>query len=787
MKTNYSALALLAVIGGILTGVLASGLPFDFQPLYWLLLGLVASSGALVSFVVNRFKHPAVGWLALVFFFCSGGFLFSLARSQYRNELNLNRSFAGQTIQLEGVLIQRVAPTTYGYRFVIRVAPSSIKSPSGKITVYCQEPLPASWYGHRVRIRGKFKPVLLNSATARGVSPDFYERNRITGTLSLTGEPVLLPGLGLSPFHLWANQIREAFISRGNAVLSPSNAKLLHGMLFNDEVDDEANSEIVVDMRRTGTIHLLSVSGLHIGFVALLFNLIFGALKIPKKWRILPLIAGIGMYILMTGMEPPVLRAGIMILIFSVAELLGTNDNNLNRLSLAALILLWYNPSHLFEIGFQLSFLAMLGVVWVFPTVRDYFTIKPRWVKPVWEAILVSLAAQSMVTPVIVNNFQQISWISPLVNLLILIPAELIVIGGLIGEMIGLVLPWVGGLILTGVDWTIYLTRWILSFFGGQPWSASWVPVWPWPWVIGYYVGIDFLLDWLRPNLLTNKRTFAFAPAIIGLLVCLNLIVWTAFVFQSQHRYLEIAFLDVGQGDSIFMKTPDGSTTLIDSGNPGMGQRRILPYLWRNGIDHLDQVIVTHGHLDHLGGMAEVLAEIPVRRLYLPPDPVSETMSKFLSSIGKLHLKGEKVKPGMKLNLGPGLVAEIMEAAELTDENDRSLVMLVHYGKYRLLFASDLGFEGEDILMQENPSLLQAEVLKVGHHGSNQASSLEFLAQVKPGVAIISVGAGNDFGHPGKETLNRLKSVGARIWRTDISGEIDLRVYEERIMLAVGK
>lgn len=193
-------------------------------------------------------------------------------------------------------------------------------------------------------------------------------------------------------------------------------------------------------------------------------------------------------------------------------------------------------------------------------------------------------------------------------------------------------------------------------------------------------MGLIFLLDWLRPNLLTGKRTFAFAPAFIGLLVCLNLFVWTAFVYQSQHHYLEVAFLDVGQGDSIFMKTPDGSTTLIDSGNPGMGTRRILPFLRRNGIDHLDQVIITHGHLDHLGGMAEVLAEVPAWRLYLPPDPVNATLGKFLSNVRNLRLDSEKVAPGMKLKLGPGLQAEFLEAIALEDENDRSLVMLVRYG-----------------------------------------------------------------------------------------------------------
>jgi competence protein ComEC len=533
-------------------------------------------------------------------------------------------------------------------------------------------------------------------------------------------------------------------------------------------------------MQRTGTIHLLSVSGLHIGFIIIGFNIILGWLRCPRKWRIIPLTMGVWFYILMTGMDPPVLRAGLMMLLYSVAELLGTRDSNLNRLSLAGLILILYKPCNLFEIGFQLSFLATLGVVWIYPILKEYFPVPGTiarfpLAKPIWEGILVSLGAQSLVVPVVIHYFQMISWSSTLVNLILLIPAEIIVMGGFVGELIGVFIPFAGRLILTGVDWTLQLTRYVIDFFGNRPWSTSNVPRWPWPWVAAYYLGLATFLDWLRPNHLNGKRMIRSSAFVLIILVIITGVIWAVYLDKAANQYLQVSFLDVGQGDSIFVKTPDGHTALIDGGDEGEGLKSILPFLHQMGVYRLDLVAGTHGHKDHIGGLPEVLPEIPAKELILPVQDTLD-MRNFLVCLPKVRMARVSPDQSRKIELGDSVTLEIMALADACSENDQSLVTIIHYQNEKVLLTGDLEFEGESLLMRKYPDLIRASFLKVGHHGSNYSTSMDFLAQVRPKIAVISVGGENRYGHPGKKTLNRLHSMGVRVYRTDLNGRVDLRV-----------
>jgi competence protein ComEC len=780
MKLSFGLLGFIAIALGILTAA-----AIRVNSLYWLLSGLAVITLGLIVFIRKR-QLP--GWIIFFCFLSCGGFLFGSSRAGYLTELKINRHYDGNIVVLDGAQLERAVPARYGYRFSFRIKPAKLKRPVGRISVTSRFPLPSGWYGKSVRIKGRFKAVAGIESTFPGV----FEKRRISGMLSITDRPRPLKGFGLPRPYLWANRIREILIAQGTKVLKPLNAGLLHGMVFNDRINDSSESDVVTDMRRTGTIHLLSVSGLHVGFIVIGLNFLLGLFRFPKKWRLIPLTITVWFYILMTGMDPPVLRAGIMMLLFFLGERLETGDDNLNRLSLAALLLVLVNPYSLFEIGFQLSFLATLGIVWIYPLFKEYFPLKPRlpaglpFLKPAWEGILVSLGAQSLVIPIIIIYFQMISWSSPLVNLLLFIPAEVIVVGGLIGEAIGALIPLLGQIILTGVGWTLDLTRFILDFFGSRSWSFSWVPSWPWPWIAGYYLGLVLLLDWLRPNRLTGKRAINRGTLLVVILVILNIIIWPCFLNKRDKDYFRLSCLDVGQGDAIFIKTPDGFTALIDGGDQGKGQNRVLPFLRQTCVRQLNLVVVSHGHQDHLGGLAEVLAEVPANELIMPPQ-TNHDIQKFLRqpAIGKL--KRSYGSNGRSLILGKSATARIFYVSDPESENDQSLVILIQYGKNKMLLTGDLGLKSEAILIRKYPVLMQASVLKVAHHGSNQATGLPFLTQVRPKLVVISVGAGNRFGHPGRKTMNRLNSLGIRTYRTDRDGRIDVKVYRERLMVATQK
>ena len=560
-------------------------------------------------------------------------------------------------------------------------------------------------------------------------------------------------------------------------------------MIFGVKLDDQPqNQRLLKELRFTGTIHLLSVSGLHIGFVVVSLNLLLGLLQVPKAWRLLPLGLGIGFYILMTGMEPPVLRAGVMLLLYFLAEGLGSKDSNLNRLSLAAFILLLVNPYNLFQIGFQLSVAATLGVVWLYPLLKEYFPVDRPWLGVIWNCLLLSIAAQLMVTPFLVYYFQQISWISPLVNLLIFIPAMGVVVGGLAGEFLGCILPWLGLLVLTPLGWALNLCRLVVAWFGDQSWSVWYTPRWPWPWNLSFYLGIIFGLDLLRPNPLRRKPQLNYGWLLLGSLFIINLVIWVMVWDQTQRDFLQVSFIDVGQGDAILIQTPDGVNVLVDSGDDGQGRARVLPCLRSNRVKRLDLVIITHGHRDHLGGLDEVLLEVPSKAIYLPAAlSTSETDREFLARLKKLKIARHYFHNGTLLRLGQGVRLEVLAAETAKQENDRSMVLLLEYGKNKLLLTGDLSFEGEAILLKRLPNRLRATVLKVGHHGSNYSTGMPFLTQVKPRLAVISVGEANRFSHPGSANLKRLNSLGVRVYRTDWQGGIYLRVYRNRLVATTEK
>ncbi len=236
---------------------------------------------------------------------------------------------------------------------------------------------------------------------------------------------------------------------------------------------------------------------------------------------------------------------------------------------------------------------------------------------------------------------------------------------------------------------------------------------------------------------------------------------------------LQISYLDVGQGDCSFLLLPDGKTILIDAGNPENGQK-IIQYIRDTGTDTLDYVIATHPHADHIGGMAEVIRAFDVKNVYMPKKPhTSETFENFLDTIEEKGLTISTARSGKVLFDDGSLKAEFL--APIGDSyanlNNASAVLMLTYRSNRFLFMGDAEGEVEEEIL-ESGIHISADVLKVGHHGSDASSTRPFLEAVHPSVGIISVGAGNSYGHPDLLTLAVLGDMGVEVWRTDEKGTI---------------
>lgn len=276
-----------------------------------------------------------------------------------------------------------------------------------------------------------------------------------------------------------------------------------------------------------------------------------------------------------------------------------------------------------------------------------------------------------------------------------------------------------------------------------------------------------------------------FGSLIIVLLLIISGVVWYE-VYKTYTRQedegLVVTFLDVGQGDSIFIKTPSKKYVLIDGGSIpkewstfDAGRCVVVPYLRRNGIKKIDLVVATHPDIDHIGGLISVLKNVHVD-LFLDSGTISttQTYEDLLKMVERRHIRYRIAEYGL-LNIDPNIKFEILSPisdAFINDPNNNSIVIRLEYGKISFLFTGDIGQLAEGMYVNRYGNGLRSTVLKLPHHGSSESSSVPFLNSVMPEVAIISCGRNNPFGHPGKDVLARVEKMGTKIYRTDIDGAI---------------
>lgn len=248
--------------------------------------------------------------------------------------------------------------------------------------------------------------------------------------------------------------------------------------------------------------------------------------------------------------------------------------------------------------------------------------------------------------------------------------------------------------------------------------------------------------------------------------------------FSDVSGRLRAHVLDVGQGDAILIITPEKKTVLVDSGT-SRGSEAVLQALQKYNVEKLDLVVATHPHADHIGGMVKVLDAVPVKNFLDSGQPhPTATYEKMLAAIKAKIGKLIVARAGQKFDLDSGVQllvlgpsSPMLEKVSGSDENANSVILKLVYGNFQMLLTGDSEDETEQRLLERGADL-RAKVLKVAHHGSNYASTTEFLEKVAPEAAIISCGADNDYGHPAPKTLERLKRVGVKLYRTDLNGEV---------------
>lgn len=538
--------------------------------------------------------------------------------------------------------------------------------------------------------------------------------------------------------------------------------------------------------RRAGLYHIFSVSGLHTTAVGALLLFYLGMIGLRPGGRLVALTLLLVFFCAMVGMRPPVLRSAIMLILFESRHLLRRPVEPLAALGSVATFLAIVSPTALRQIDFQMSFLCILAMTLLSPwqlEVRRAIGARLGWGWVSWlvqaavRVLLASCAIQLALAPVLIHQFGDVSLVAPLANMLFLALASFCFLAGAVAVLVGLASPALGAWLLGLLAAPLDLLDGGVAILSDLPFAvlhAEALPVWT---VAAFYlllIGAKWHHD--RRETQPRRSMWAFAPAALALGVVL---VWGRLVAAPSHA-LDLWFLDVGQGDAILVRCPNGATMLVDAGPPAAGAD--LPgMLADRGVERLDVAVATHADADHIGGMAEVLLAVPTGRLVVGGS-VADTsgFAGLALAVRDLQLPVATVQRGAAIDLAPDVAVDVLHPSEddayaPADRNDSSVVLRIEYAGRSVLLTGDAETRAEESMIAAGLDL-QADILKAGHHGSRGSSSAEFLDRVAPSLAILSCGRLNHFGHPHEELLKRLADRKIAIHRTDREGTIHLRI-----------
>jgi len=648
---------------------------------------------------------------------------------------------------------------------------------------------PAYAYGDRLEVTGRLEtPPVLDEFDYRE-----YLAGRGVYSLLRRAQVSLLEGRGGVGLLRLVYRVRQGLRAAVARTLPDPEAGLLTGILLG--IGHTLPDELDEAFRAAGLSHIMVISGYNIGLVAV------AVLLVTRRrlgiWLGLALsLAGIALYTLFVGPSAPVLRATLMACLLAGARFAGRKSHALTTLAASSLIMTAINPHYLWSVSYQLSFAATLGLVVVEPVLTRRLQARlardgdlqqaAHWSALARDVLLVTLAAQLATLPVLWTQFGELSLVAPLANALVLPAQPAIMLLGAISTLLGALWTPLG----QTAGWLVWpLLRyctWVVEGLGGLRWATIALPQLEPALAWGLYALSMAWLVWKRPRKVKLPAA-AREPqpgarrqrALLAALALTALLVW-AGVGALPDRRLHVWVLDVGQGDAILLRTPGGATVLVDGGpDPTLLAARlgrILPF-WQRRIDLL---VATHADQDHLGGLLPLAERYRIGTVVEPIDMQDNALRQQWDAL--VNASGASVarlSRGAEVELGDVVRLQVLNPpawaadAQVTDGNAASLVLLASMGEWRMLLTGDIDGETEAALIASGQPL-RASVLKVAHHGARTGTSAAFLQAVDPQVALISVGADNDYGHPSAETIARLAAAEARIYRTDERGTIEI-------------
>ena len=606
-----------------------------------------------------------------------------------------------------------------------------------------------------------------------------------------------------SAIFAFVSRLRALLLQRLDAVMPPAEAGLLKATVLGDR------SGLTSEMNRafldSGTYHILAISGLNVSILA---GFLFGLLRLLRASPQFAALASallVTLYAALAGGSASVIRAAVMADTYLLAVILDRRGDLLNTLALSALGLLWWNPRFLFDVGFQLTYLATLGIVLALPRCESTLTRVPRVIRWAPESVVITLAATFMTLPVLASSFNRVAPVGLLANL------PIVPLSGLITGL-GTAACAILVLVPHGFAWLNILNGWLVDLL---LWTAQWFAAWPLstlrvytptPGMLIAYYGI--VAAWAAMESFPLTR-LPVTSAIGGagrrrwcgwLAVSCSILLLIQILLRlnppGRIPRVQLTLLDVGQGEAIFLTLPGKRRMLVDAGGvPGgqfdVGAQVVGPFLRHEWAGHLDVVALTHSHEDHMGGIPAVLREFRVEEVWSGDAPTRSVT--FLWIQEYLHHRRIPLRivssetPAVQWGeatlqvLNPPVeTRHAFENGRLQPlrPDDACLVLKISIGNQAILLTGDIEKEGESALLR-HPETLRAQVLKVPHHGGRLSSGDAFIAAVRPEVALVSVGYGNRFRHPHADVVERYRKSGVQVLRTDRDGALSVELTPE--------
>ena len=591
--------------------------------------------------------------------------------------------------------------------------------------------------------------------------------------------------------------------------------EFLNGILIGKA--DEIDEKIKNSFRDSNISHILAISGLHVSYIVLGINFLLNKLFRSKKTKNIIMIITLFLVVFLTGFSTSCIRACIMSSMILIAFNLNRKDNFYRNFLFSFICIILINPFNIYSIGMWLSFMGTLGIV-IFNKIFfklckiniKKIKIKTNYlkiIKKILEIISVTISAQILIIPIMIYSFNTISLSFIIPNFLISFFIGPILALGYISIFFYYVkFPFINCIIFLE-EKLIFTVFKISEICNKIPFSKIYVSTPSLFSVILFYIfilviiylfkkrklyyfrlliSIKFLKKEIK-KILNNKKIINKQKIIISIFIILLII-----SNKNLKRNLKIYFVDVGQGDCTVIVTPSGKNILIDAGEGNTdkydyGEKVVLPYLLDRKIKKIDYMIISHCDSDHIGGCFAILENLKVQKVFLGVQPkISKQLEDLIKISKKKNIEIVMLEKGNKIKIEKEIIIDVLSPNKqklITENNlnNNSLLIKLKYNDFSMLFTGDIEEIAEKQILDEykNSDILKTTILKVAHHGSKTSSIQEFINEVKPKIALIGVGKNNKFGHPNEDVLERLELIGARIYRNDESGEINIFVNKK--------